>query len=569
MSSNQRYTHQLGMLAVLLLTGESAWAATTVHRDWQGQDTCLTASPHGTSAGSTRIMLTDAKDGGRSPAAKRQMVLSSGTTRTVRASANPSLTSGTKSDSPTIGLVHNEQITTLSDLRPRGDYQVVEGFDSIVGASNMGSYQTYRGQAAQSYWEYAGFFQSVTWNTASVPSNYTKGRMTFVWSGANGIGKGSHDLYLNGARILTFDSGQTTDSAWKNGNYELFFNFKNHNADNAGVYYFTVPASVVTPGSQSTIKVESGPTEASYAWIMIHYLRNTAGYETASGQLAYDHAGRAREIIVGDCSDGIQNGDETGVDCGGTCANMCLGGDNVKFRYGHYYVRVAPDVLQNAKSYIRDINDLGYPVLTDVLGFSPEIDTYIVDFTYKVSAGVAGSYSGLSTANGVTGGNIALWDRPIRNLAAFPENMCYDLLYETIHGLTEPLKRNIHTYAPRHGVMARGEDFDVIFEVEALDRLGAKVCMSELCAVFYSNSAFPHFPVYYDVREKYGWLPIQMFLSSLNQIKDEIHVNTDDQECYYLSIMAAEDVSPIYEAHNMSITQDTKDMIRRDLLHLQ
>jgi hypothetical protein len=461
--------------------------------------------------------------------------------------------------------VHREQPVRLGDLDPRGDTHAVEGFAAIVDSSNGGIYPTYRGQPTQSYWEYAGFNQAVAWKTASVPLSYTGGRVTFVWSGANGIGKGSHDLYLNGMKVLTFDSAQTGQYAWKNGNYELFFDFKNHNADNAGVYYFTVPVSVVTPGSPSVMKVESGATEASYAWFMIHAFSDTIGYETAAQQVRYDHIGRASETIVGDCTDGIQDGDETGVDCGGSCPNQCLAGANVKFRYGHYYVRVTQTSQQNAMSYIRDINDLGYPVLIGVLGFSPEIDTYIVDFTYKASGGVAAWYSGLSTVDGVTGGNIAVWDEPIRVSAPFPRDMCYDLLYETIHGLTEPLKRNIHTYAARHGVMARGEDFDIIFEAEALDRLGARDCVNELYAAFYNNGAFPHFPIYYDVRKKYGWEPIQMFLSALNQIKDEIHVNTDDQECYYLSIMVGEDVSSIYEAHNKTITQETKDAIKRDL----
>jgi hypothetical protein len=459
-------------------------------------------------------------------------------------------------------------VPTSAALRPRGDSQAVEGFASLVDTSNLGSYQTYRGQPVLSYWEYGGFNQAVTWKTAPVPSSYTQGRITFIWSGANGIGKGWHDLYLNGAKILTFDSARTADSTWRNGNYELFFLFKNHNADNAGVYYFTVPASVAAPGREAVLKVESGRKEADYAWFMIHGLTDTIVYEIRVSSLRYEHIGRAGEILAGDCSDGIQNGDETGIDCGGTCANQCLGGTNTKFRSGHYYVRVAQNLLQNAKSYVRDINDLGYPVLVDVLGFPPEIGTYVVDFTYQASGGGAAWYYGLSTVDGITGGNIAVWDEPITTLALFPSSMCGDLFYETIHGLTEPLKRNIYTYAPRHGVMARGEDFDIIFEVEALHRLGATDCMKVLHDAFYSlsnTSDFPHFGVYYDVREKYGWKPVQAFLKVLNEIKDQIHVDTDDQECYYLSLAVGEDISPIYEAHHKTITQATKDAIRRDL----
>jgi hypothetical protein len=468
--------------------------------------------------------------------------------------------------------------TTLDSVTLPPGFQAVEGFSSILGWSNHGDYATYRGQARRSYWEYAGgAHDSIEWETDDVPSTYTGGRVTFLWSGANGIAKGSHALFLNDMYVLTFSSGQATDFAWKNGNYELFFDFKNHNADNAGVYYLTVPCSVVVGGRGARIKVEAASSEGGSNWAMVHDFADTMEYEMTSEQLNYDHIGRADEPIEGNCSDGIQNGDETGVDCGGSCMTndpeICNGLDDnkngltdedAKFVYGHYYVRAALYLSQGAMVYVRDVNDLGYPVLVDVLGFTPEIDTYIVDFTLENFPG--GYYTGLRTLDGIAGGNIALWDTPIRTPTAHPRNLCYDLLYETIHGLTEPLKRDIHTYEPKHGVMARGEDFDIIFEVEALDRLGATDCVDELRAVFYNNASFPHFPVYFDVREQYGWESIKTFLAILNGIKDETHVNTDDQECYYLSIAVGKDVSAIYEAHNKPISQETKDKIRRDVV---
>jgi hypothetical protein len=316
-------------------------------------------------------------------------------------------------------------LTTLASLPLPADFQAVEGFSSIVGSSYQADYSTYRGQATRSYWEYAwGANQSVEWKTDRVPSSYTKGRITFVWSGANGIGNGYHDLYLNGMKILSFNSGQETDCSWENVNYELFFDFKNHNADNAGVYYLTVPASVIAAGGDSTIRVESGSSEANFAWIMVHDFVDTIEYEMSAGQLNYDHIGRADEIITGNCADGIQNGDETGVDCGGSCITSdpeicnglddnknCLIDEDAKFVHGHYYVRAALCLLQAAMDYVRDINDIGYPVLVDVLGFAPEIDMYIVDFTLENFPG--GYYTGLSTVDGITGGNIALWDEPI------------------------------------------------------------------------------------------------------------------------------------------------------------
>lgn len=409
-----------------------------------------------------------------------------------------------------------------------------------------------------------------------MPSTYTRGgRVTFIWSGANGDGKGTHDLYLNRRKILTF-TNQAFDYTWKNGNYELFFDFKNRNAENSGVYYLTVPSSILSAENKATIRVQSVKSEGGYDWFMIHNFTDTIEYEKTSkryDELNYNHIGRANEIITGNCSDGIQNGDETGIDCGGSCITDvneicnciddnkdCLIDEEVRFFYGHYYVIANLCFEQNARNYVKDVNDIGYPVLADVLGFTPETNIYIADFTLKDFLG--DFYLGLGMIDGVTGGYIVLWDEPIRNPTTFPRNICYDLFYETIHGFTEPLKYNIHTLETRHRVMGRGEDFDIIFEVEALERLGATVCLDELYAVFYSNESFPHFPVYYDIREKYGWEPIKKFLKTLNDIKDQTHVNTDDQECFYLSISVGEDVSAIYEAHNKTISQETKNKIR-------
>jgi len=463
-------------------------------------------------------------------------------------------------------------------------YQAVEGYSSIVSCSNQGDYSTYRGSRTRSYWEYAAAAGDyVQWDTASVSSGYITGRTTFIWSGANGIRWGLHDLYLNGRYILRFNSGQTTDCAWTNGNGELFFDFKNNNADNAGVYYLTVPTSAITPSGRATIRVQAAESGGGLDWIMVHNFADTIDYEMARDQLDYNHIGRSDGVIDGNCADGIQNGDETGVDCGGRCVTtdqeVCNGLDDnkncftdegfncpSKLTYGHYYVIAHSSLSENAAQYVADINDIGYPVLVDVLGFPPEVDTYIADFALEdCGAGYCGYYDGLRTVDGITGGYIALWDSPIRNPTSFPRNMCYDLLFETIHGFTAALKYDIYTYQIRHQVMFRGEDFDIIFEVEALERLGATSCVETLYSVFYNHSSFPHFPVYYDIREKYGWEPIRLFLIALNQIKDEVTVDTDDQECFYLSVLIGEDVSPIYEAHNRPISQQTKDMIGQHL----
>jgi len=179
-------------------------------------------------------------------------------------------------------------------------YQYLEGYNNILNSAYSGSYSTYRGTNAQSYWEYASNpGTQIEWETQIIPSGYTTGYITYIWSGANGINTGYHKIYHNNDFILTFESGQSWDSTWVSTDYELYFDYKNNLADNAGVYYFTVPANTATPGTKSKITIVADSGGAGLDWVMTNAYIDTISYEQSHGGLDYNHIGQNGSLECG------------------------------------------------------------------------------------------------------------------------------------------------------------------------------------------------------------------------------------------------------------------------------
>lgn len=182
--------------------------------------------------------------------------------------------------------------------------QAIEGFSSIVYASRSAASATYRGINTTSYYENAGTAEYVEFYTADVPSAYTTGKVTFLWSGLTGSEAGGHSLYLNGKNLLTFTSNNLQDRSWASGNYELYFDYKSTITTKvlwstrkygSGVYYLTVPASDVIPGQKNKIKLLSGSNGGTYDHAMAFNFTDTLAYETSRGTLDSNHIGRSEE----------------------------------------------------------------------------------------------------------------------------------------------------------------------------------------------------------------------------------------------------------------------------------
>lgn len=166
--------------------------------------------------------------------------------------------------------------------------QVVEGFAEVVSFANGGQeYDTCREERRLCWWEYTGGGQAVEWKTAPVPKIYSSGEVRFVWSCGmttiDGI-TASHDLYLNGARVITFatpvqDTVHQRDRLWEEGEYALFYDYVRANGygDSFGVMHLTVPASAVSPGEAAVLKVEGAP-DHTLSFFMLSDYTDTAAW---------------------------------------------------------------------------------------------------------------------------------------------------------------------------------------------------------------------------------------------------------------------------------------------------
>ena len=74
--------------------------------------------------------------------------------------------------------------------------QPVEGFARIVSASHQNPYHSNRGIRVVSSYEYArDGTETVVWESAPVPEEYTRGFVTFAWSCGLARQEEAHELY--------------------------------------------------------------------------------------------------------------------------------------------------------------------------------------------------------------------------------------------------------------------------------------------------------------------------------------------------------------------------------------
>ena len=205
-----------------------------------------------------------------------------------------------------------------------------------------------------------------------------------------------------------------------------------------------------------------------------------------------------------------------------------------------------------------NVNDYAYPVLVDVLGFEPKINQYVVEFK---DIDIAGYYDGIRTIDGVTGGHIVLDIDLLDNLRDYPNDLEGGLVYETIHGFLQPLKFR-ETWDKRT-ILAIDESFDIIFEVEAADRLGLNEFKKNLYDWFYpSSSGQIFFAALWDIREDFGWAPFLKFFKLLDESATPLVTEEDNEAlCEYLSEVAGEDLSEYFIKHGLIEVADNAEII--------
>ncbi len=159
---------------------------------------------------------------------------------------------------------------------------LMEGFQKIIQASEKLDYFCYQTpfseKNVETYLERAtDGKQVVEWETPPVPTEFTGKQVTFVVAcgfGTN-IGIVSHQMYVNGKKIIEFNTPERKDTVWKNKEISIFFDFaiSDKYNDSFGVMYITLPPTLISYGKPVRFKV-IGTKENSNSWFAIHNLRN-------------------------------------------------------------------------------------------------------------------------------------------------------------------------------------------------------------------------------------------------------------------------------------------------------
>jgi hypothetical protein len=229
----------------------------------------------------------------------------------------------------------------------------------------------------------------------------------------------------------------------------------------------------------------------------------------------------------------------------------------IPFSYGHYYARIPINFQDTGKKWIKEVNDTAYPEMVEVLGFSPQIDKYIIEFVSDPSK-PAGYYEGKRIVDNFEGGHIVLQTNLLQTEACkpYPRNLEGGLVYETIHGFLQPLK--FRSQWSQNTVLAIDESFDILFETELDFRLGLDKFAESLHKTYYrKSSGQKYFCALWDIRDKFGWTPFQRFFEMLDESPSSLAIDNSTLS-YYLSKCIGTDVATYFIKHGFDIKIDEK-----------
>jgi len=161
----------------------------------------------------------------------------------------------------------------LAPPRPQANW--LEGFGKIVAYDETDNYHSWRGASTLCYTlRQSDGKRRTVWRTAVVPKDWRFETTTFVWNGgfgwASNPGGGHFTLFVNGRKVL--DPPFTLKPAlWQRDGYQLkFFPMRVAKGDESlGLFYLTVPTSVLKPGEPATIKM-TATKQNSKRWFNLY-----------------------------------------------------------------------------------------------------------------------------------------------------------------------------------------------------------------------------------------------------------------------------------------------------------
>ena len=126
------------------------------------------------------------------------------------------------------------------------------------------------------------------------------------------------------------------------------------------------------------------------------------------------------------CSDGKKNGDETGVDCGGSCINLCTSETKDPTVLWERSFLITDDVY-NAVAYIENQNPAGNAALPYEFRLYDTKGTYITRVDGTAIVPPSGRYAivetGIKTGNAVVGTTTFTWQTPTVPWQKIPQNI--------------------------------------------------------------------------------------------------------------------------------------------------
>ena len=161
-------------------------------------------------------------------------------------------------------------LLTLQRDKGKG-WQWLDGFAEWKGsAPRAGNYASYLG-SCDSHWAYATGGE-VSWIASPAKA---KRDLAAVFVGSSDFVSSEAELWLDGQRVIGFQTGVTQDAHWQNGAVELFY-FQGaiipHNGI-SGVYVLRVPSSMVTAGK--SLELSARMAKPGGGWIMCHAFADT------------------------------------------------------------------------------------------------------------------------------------------------------------------------------------------------------------------------------------------------------------------------------------------------------
>jgi hypothetical protein len=162
----------------------------------------------------------------------------------------------------------------LTSPSPQDDW--LEGFGEIVAYAEAGTYRSSIENRTPCYTlrQSDGLGRTV-WRTAIVPEDWKHETATFVWSGGFGWASkpfsGHFTLFVNDRKVMDLPFS-LRPAIWKSDGYQLRFQparGHRYGDESLGLFYLTVPSSVLKPGEPATIKMTASK-ENSARWFNLY-----------------------------------------------------------------------------------------------------------------------------------------------------------------------------------------------------------------------------------------------------------------------------------------------------------